>query len=181
MTDTTTTTTTRSTTPGKHIASRSRRRQVNDEIAVLLAKKLADGQTNPWYGQGLIVRHIAIGLFEPVSLCGRYVGDVNSSPMPTLIGLLCRRCSRVWEREVAISDALVDVENEKFISARVAELVAFAAATDTMAFAENWNRLIDTPALRKAVRPRLIAAGIDITAACGRTAPKFEFKAQSTQ
>lgn len=79
-----------------HLPS-SVRRERHDMIAA--ATRDREGG-RPWFGEGVLVTHFAIGLFHPVSLCLREVGAVQNTPPRTLIGLTCRRCARLHRRAV---------------------------------------------------------------------------------
>ena len=93
---------------GHRFTNRGVLRANRPQIDAILDRKMADGEFRPWSGKGLFVRHIAVGLLEPVSLCARNLGQVSASTVPTLSGMLCPTCSRIWGAAVARNNAFVD-------------------------------------------------------------------------
>ena len=104
------------TSTGRRIYTWRTRRELFDEIDERLRGHIENGASSPWWGEGVLVRHIVLGLLEPVSLCGRFVGSVSSTPMVTLVGKPCNACRRRWNR----------VMNE--MNAQDADTVSLAAA-----------------------------------------------------
>lgn len=100
---------------GRRILHGRALREARAEIRSRVLAHLSRGQSNPWWGQGRFVRHIVVGVFEPVSLCARFVGDVNSESMVTPFGMICPPCAREWDALIALDAHRVRAANETLI------------------------------------------------------------------
>ena len=132
------------------------------EAQELIDKVLAEGGSNPVWGAGVFVRHIVFGLFRSVSLCGRFVGDVSTAPMPTLIGVPCPTCIRLWNRAMDRRNIDIEATNEKAITKLSDELDELLGTTGIDAAVSRLRALGGNRALRKAVLDRLDERGVDL-------------------
>jgi hypothetical protein len=158
--------------PGRRIQNFTSLRKLRPELDGILDRKMARGGTAVWWGRGVFVRHIALGLLEPISLCARYVGQVSSAPMPTLIGVTCRTCESIWNAAITRNNLLVETANEKAICELADELDHLIGAGETIAVITRWHELYDERELRTAVRARLDERGVDLQAVLDGNGPK---------
>lgn len=151
----------RNTSPGARLApvwNRKLTRQVKAELAVRITKKTTG---HPLWGKGAFVRHIVVGFFQPVSYCGRFVGDISTSPMPTLIGVSCRSCNRLWNTAMDIHNATVDATNAAYVTTFRAQLADLHDAGDLVEFRRLWyEELGEKKAFRAMLRTELAEHGI---------------------
>jgi hypothetical protein len=147
---------------GKRIATATKMNGVHTDIAERLGRNVAGGMHSAWWAEGAFVRHIALGLFEPVSLCGRWVGSINSSPMPTPIGMTCRRCVRVWNEATALNNIAIEAANERAIQPLVDQFDALVGDGDEEAAKQLWRDNERQGALRRKVVERLDERGVDL-------------------
>lgn len=152
---------------GRPIASPLRMPAVRREIRERLDEKMAKGFDTGVWGKGVFMRHVALGLFEHVSLCGRFIGSTNTAAMPTLIGMCCPRCMRIWNRAMDVHNAAIEAENENAISTLAGEMAELVKTGDVTAARVRWNDGT-TRALRAAVLDRLNERGLDLTTELAR-------------
>lgn len=137
------------------------RRQIRQQVGDLLDANFRKGRTVPVYGEGVFVSHLVFGLFEPVTLCGRFAGATSTSPLRTLIGVTCRRCDAVWNEAMD--------RNEDYFESRIEQRVAELADELDQALGEGgereawsrWHELRENRALRDRVAARLDERGVD--------------------
>lgn len=151
--------------PGSPAYTRGTKRSFRKEAEELLARRLESGYSHPTWGAGLFQRHIVFGIFEPISLCGRHVGDVSTEPMPTLIGVPCHRCISMWNRAMDVHNERIEATNEAAISSFADKLDDLIGDGDLDGFRSAWRELNDQRPLQRAVTDRLIERGIDVDAA----------------
>lgn len=143
--------------PGRRIAA-PWDREARAELDAVISAKTA---MSPLWGKGMFSRHIVLGFFEPVSYCGRYVGDISTSPMPTLIGVVCPTCARVWNRAMDVRNARIEAGNRDVITRYRAQFVDLYEAGDLEDFRALWRKEVrDNKALRDGLEPELAERGI---------------------
>jgi hypothetical protein len=149
----------RSTSPGRRIAA-PWDREVNADL-IDLSRKRTIG--SPLWGSGAFVRHIVFGFTEPVSYCGRHVGAISTSPMPTLIGAVCRACLRRWNSAMDLYNAEVDAKNAATVTGFRAQFVDLFEAGDLVEFRDLWTKTVtDHRALFTSLSDELGSRGIDV-------------------
>ena len=150
------------TSPGRRVGGLKDRREINSEIDLLLTERLAKGGARPIWGAGAFTRHMVLGIFEPVSLCGRYVGAISTEPMPTLIGVACPKCVRRWNAAMDVHNAEIEAANEKAITDLADELDTLLGAGQLDAFLDRWKKMSENRPLRTAVKDRLDERGVEL-------------------
>jgi hypothetical protein len=147
----------RSTSPGRRIAA-PWDREVNADLIELSIKRTIG---SPLWGSGAFVRHIVFSFTEPVSYCGRHVGSISTSPMPTLIGAVCRACLRRWNSAMGLYNAEVDAKNAATVTKFRAQFVDLFEAGDLVEFRELWTQTVtDNRALFTSLTAELAARDI---------------------
>lgn len=142
----------------------SERAELRRETVKMLTDQIEKGLQNPWWGEGAFVRHVALGLFVSISLCGRHLGAVNSSPMPTLIGVPCRKCMRIWNRTMTAYNVEAELRAQDVIAEKAHLFTDLILTGEGARVIEEWNALYELMALRDAVVDRLKDKGIDLRA-----------------
>ena len=70
------------------------------EYRAVLAKRAA-AMSRPWYGDGVIISHlVAYDVRRLISICGRPTHSNSTTQPVTLLGAICPRCVRLWNRAV---------------------------------------------------------------------------------
>jgi hypothetical protein len=154
--------TTRRGIPGRRMPMHFKSRSLVREIDVAVGQSMAKGRISPWWTRGSFVRHIALSAFAPVSLCGRHVGTVTSSPMPSIVGFACPTCVKVWTEALAAHNLVVESRNEAYIATVADEFAALVNSGNVAGLALRWKEFADRPLVRHAVHDSLGARGVDL-------------------
>jgi hypothetical protein len=73
-------------------------KDIEQEVQDILIKKFNEGSFRSWFGAGSLTNHIALGLFTPLSICGRHLGEISSSSIRTPVGRMCGACKKTYEK-----------------------------------------------------------------------------------
>ena len=132
------------------------------EARELLGRRMAGGRVKQVWGAGAFARHIVFGLLDPVSICGRFVGEVSTNPMPTPIGVPCPTCVRVWNRALSRHAPGTGSVGQKAVDALADELDLLVGSGGIDA---AMSRLLEAdcgPALRNAALDLLDERGVGL-------------------
>lgn len=107
------------TTPGKRIPGNHK--GVEQEVREILLRRFNKGIFHVHFGAGQFKNHMIPSIMEPVSFCGRFVGDTSTSMLPTPIGKVCRGCINIHKKTFVEwlnkrAETLRDDEIEKLTS-----------------------------------------------------------------
>lgn len=98
---------------------------IEQEIQDILIKKFNEGSFYSFFGAGAVKNHIALGLFTPLSICGRHLGEVSSSSIRTPVGRMCGACKNTYEKafKTWIADREQKAATDKDFAAEVKESI----------------------------------------------------------
>lgn len=79
--------------PGKRIPGN--RKGIRKEVNEILYRRFNEGIFHVHFGAGRFVNHMVPSIMEPVSFCGRFVGNTSTSMLTTPIGKVCGECIKL--------------------------------------------------------------------------------------